>query len=84
MAELDRALRELAQRLLDGGLGRDEAKAALDRALAPMRGRGVTSTSLLRELGLVTRSEHEELELRVAQLEQRLRLLERARDEPRA
>jgi len=31
---------------------------------------------LFRELGLVTRSEVEELELRVAQLEHRLRLLE--------
>ena len=36
---------------------------------------------LLRELGLVTRAEHEELELRVAQLEHRLRLLE---GEPRS
>ena len=34
--------------------------------------------SLLRELGFVTQSEHDELELRVAQLEHRLRLLERA------
>jgi polyhydroxyalkanoate synthesis regulator phasin len=32
---------------------------------------------LFRELGLVTRAELEELELRVAQLEHRLRLLER-------
>ena len=35
---------------------------------------GVSAT--LRELGFVTQSEHEELELRVAQLEHRLRLLE--------
>jgi hypothetical protein len=33
---------------------------------------------LFRELGLVTRGELEELELRVAQLEHRLRLLERS------
>ena len=33
-------------------------------------------SALLRELGFVTRSEHEDLELRVAQLEHRLRLLE--------
>jgi BMFP domain-containing protein YqiC len=32
---------------------------------------------LARELGLVTREEWEELELRVAQLEHRLRLVER-------
>jgi polyhydroxyalkanoate synthesis regulator phasin len=33
--------------------------------------------SLVRELGLVTREDFDELELRVAQLEHRLRLLER-------
>jgi BMFP domain-containing protein YqiC len=33
-------------------------------------------SGLFRELGLVTRDELEELELRVAQLEHRLRLLE--------
>jgi hypothetical protein len=36
-----------------------------------------SSQGLLRELGLVTEREHAELELRVAQLEHRLRLLER-------
>jgi hypothetical protein len=36
---------------------------------------------LFRELGLVTRDEWDELELRVAQLEHRLTLLERAEDE---
>ena len=36
--------------------------------------------SLARELGLVTREDYDELELRVAQLEHRLRLLE---DTPR-
>ena len=35
-------------------------------------------TALLRELGYVSRSEYEELVLRVAQLEHRLRLLEGA------
>ena len=35
-----------------------------------------TVVGLARELGLVTRSEMEELELRLAQLEHRLRLLE--------
>ena len=37
---------------------------------------------LARELGLVTRDEWDELELRVAQLEHRLRLLEDAADNP--
>jgi polyhydroxyalkanoate synthesis regulator phasin len=35
-------------------------------------------SSLLRELGFVTQSQHEDLELRVAQLEHRIRLLESA------
>jgi BMFP domain-containing protein YqiC len=37
---------------------------------------GAGLSGLFRELGLVTRDELEELELRVAQLEHRLRLLE--------
>jgi hypothetical protein len=41
---------------------------------------GETMHGALRELGLVTRAEWEELELRVAQVEHRLRLLE---DRPR-
>jgi polyhydroxyalkanoate synthesis regulator phasin len=36
--------------------------------------------SVLRELGLVLRSEYEELELRVAQLEHRVKLLEGRED----
>jgi BMFP domain-containing protein YqiC len=38
---------------------------------------GSTLGSFFRELGLVTRREYEELELRLAQLEHRLRLLEK-------
>ena len=41
---------------------------------------GASMQGVLRELGLVLRSEYEELELRVAQLEHRLRLLEREED----
>ena len=37
---------------------------------------GATLHGVLRELGLVTRDEWDELELRVAQLEHRLRLVE--------
>jgi BMFP domain-containing protein YqiC len=37
---------------------------------------GATLNGALRELGLVTREEWDELELRVAQLEHRLRLVE--------
>jgi polyhydroxyalkanoate synthesis regulator phasin len=52
-----------------GALWRGDARVA-DRAAARLSG-------VFRELGLVTRGELEELELRVAQLEHRLRLLER-------
>jgi BMFP domain-containing protein YqiC len=36
-----------------------------------------TLSSLFREVGLITRREYEELELRLAQLEHRLRLVEK-------
>lgn len=45
---------------------------------------GATLESVLREVGLVSRREYEELELRVAQLEHRLRLLEGPRPVPHA
>jgi hypothetical protein len=38
--------------------------------------------ALLRELGFISRDQYDELALRVAQLEHRLRLLERAGDAP--
>ena len=38
---------------------------------------GTTLSSLFRELGLITRREYEELELRLAQVEHRLRLVEK-------
>jgi len=68
-----------------GGVQRDEARAAIDELVSRWRGDATRVTEragagfqgLLREFGLVLRSEHEELELRVAQLEHRLKLLER-------
>lgn len=68
-----------------GGIRRDEAKRVLEDAVSRWRGEagrvgeraGSTLGAGLRELGLVTREEYEELELRVAQLEHRLRLVER-------
>jgi polyhydroxyalkanoate synthesis regulator phasin len=71
-----------------GGVQRDEARAAVEDAVTRWRGdatrvterAGVSMQSVLRELGLVLRTEYEELELRVAQLEHRLRLLEREED----
>ena len=71
-----------------GGVQRDEARAAVEDTVTRWRGdatrvterAGSTMQGVLRELGLVLRSEYEELELRVAQLEHRLKLLERNED----
>ena len=81
----------LADELADrGGMRRDEARALVRDLVSRWRGDAVrvgerTGAGLqgaLRQLGLVLREEHEELELRVAQLEHRLRLLERDGDSP--
>jgi polyhydroxyalkanoate synthesis regulator phasin len=71
----------LAQR---GGMSKDEVRAFIDEATARWRGdavrvgerAGTTLHGAFRELGLVTRDEWDELELRVAQIEHRLRLVE--------
>ncbi len=68
-----------------GGLGRDEARSLVEELMGRWRNETVRLTErtgsglagVFREIGLVTRGEVEELELRVAQLEHRLRLLER-------
>jgi polyhydroxyalkanoate synthesis regulator phasin len=69
-----------------GQLTREEAKDAIDDAVHRWRGDAVrmserastSMTTVIRELGLVTRREWEELELRLAQVEHRLRLVEGA------
>ena len=79
---------ELADELAGKGQAaqRDEARELVDDvmgALARRRRpherarRARRSRALFREVGLVTRREYEELELRLAQLEHRLRLLEK-------
>lgn len=81
---VDELVSELASR---GQMTRDEAREAVDDVTGRWRGDAVrmserASTSLaavLRELGLVTRREWEELELRLSQLEHRIRLLETGR-----
>jgi polyhydroxyalkanoate synthesis regulator phasin len=73
---------ELAGR---GQVSRDEARGIVDELVGRWRGEamrvgeraGATFSGLFRELGLVTRREYEELELRLAQLEHRLRLVEK-------
>ena len=80
---------ELAESLAErGGMTKEEVRTWIDEATARWRGdaarlgerAGATLHDVLRDLGLVTRDEWDELELRVAQLEHRLRLLE---DRPR-
>jgi polyhydroxyalkanoate synthesis regulator phasin len=66
------------------GLRLDEARSLLDDATSRWRGDALRVgeggkrrvNEIARELGLVTRDQWDELELRVAQLEHRLRLLE--------
>jgi polyhydroxyalkanoate synthesis regulator phasin len=66
------------------GLRVDEARSLLEGATSRWRGDTLRINegtrhrlhTLFRELGLVTREDWEELELRVAQLEHRLRLVE--------
>jgi polyhydroxyalkanoate synthesis regulator phasin len=79
----DALVEELSAR---GGLRREEARSIVDELIGRWRNETVrlgerTGSGLagvFRELGLMTRAEAEELELRVAQLEHRLRLLERS------
>jgi polyhydroxyalkanoate synthesis regulator phasin len=67
----------------------DELRSVLDDLSARWRGDALRLTEgtrhrlsdLFREVGVITRNEFDELELRVAQLEHRIRLLE---DEPRS
>src|SRR5207247_11297015 len=74
---------ELAER---GNIRRDEARQTIEDLAGRWRGdatrlgerAGEGMQGVFGQLGLVTREEYEELELRVAQLEHRLRLLEDA------
>jgi len=72
---------ELAAR---GDMRREEARELIEQATRRWRGEavrvgekaGAGLEDLFHQLGLVTRADFDELELRVAQLEHRLRLLE--------
>jgi polyhydroxyalkanoate synthesis regulator phasin len=67
-----------------GGIRRDEAREVIDQATRRWRGEAVRMgekagaglEGLFHQLGLMTRDDFEELDLRVAQLEHRLRLVE--------
>ena len=84
------SLRELAEKALLAGLSlldaaKDQAQEAVGSKTGPPlkeRAQGAI-TGVAGDLGFVTRDRYEELELKVAQLEHRLRLLEQ-RDPPPA
>jgi polyhydroxyalkanoate synthesis regulator phasin len=77
----DDLVSELAEK---GKLTQEDARQLVDELTVRWRGDAMrmgerassTLSGFFRELGLVTRREHEELELRLAQLEHRLRLVE--------
>jgi polyhydroxyalkanoate synthesis regulator phasin len=82
---------ELAGDLADrGGIRRDDARQLIEDAVTRWRGDAMRFTAragqglqgIYAQLGLVTREEFEELELRLAQLEHRLRLVEGAPEQP--
>lgn len=82
---------QLADALAEGGgIRRDEARALIDEVTGRWRGdasrlgerAGASVQGWLREAGLVTRDELEELELRVAGLEHRLKQVERPQAVP--
>jgi polyhydroxyalkanoate synthesis regulator phasin len=83
----DQLARDLADR---GDLRRDEVRQAMEEAMLRWRGdatrlterAGASMQSLFDQLGLVSREAYDELELRVAQLEHRLRLAERQLEQP--
>ena len=86
----DRA-EELARELTGRGeLRRDEVRQTIDEAMMRWRGDATRLTeragqslhSVFDQLGLVSREGYEELELRVAQLEHRLRLVETRLEPP--
>ncbi len=86
---IDELAGELAER---GGIRRDEARQLIEDSVARWRGDATRFTAragqglqgLYAQLGLASRDELDELELRLAQVEHRLRLVESASDEPSA
>jgi polyhydroxyalkanoate synthesis regulator phasin len=77
---------DLVQELVGRGkLTGDEAREIVDEVVGRWRGdaarmsdrASASLSTLFRELGLITRREYDELELRLAQLEHRLRLVEK-------
>ena len=84
---VDELAAELARK---GKISQEDARRLVEETVARWRGEtvrfgeraGSTLADTFRSIGLVTRRDYEELELRVAQLEHRLRLVEREPDVP--
>ena len=87
----ERAEEAVAELVRAGGVRSEEGKAAVDRLMARVRGEGSPLPGILgwleggvhtalREAGLVSRPELEDVQLRLAELEHRIGLLEAAAD----
>ncbi|MGD9694542.1 MAG: phasin family protein [Thermoleophilia bacterium] len=84
----ERAEAAVAELVRRGQLGGDEGRAVVERLMARVRGEGGGGAGLvgriedgvqgvLREFGVVTRAELEEIQVRLVELEHRLSLLEK-------
>lgn len=86
----DRAEAVVAELVRRGQIGGDEGRQLVDDLMARARSEGGPTAGVLsriedgvqrglREVGVVTRAEHDQLEARLSELEGRVRALERAR-----
>jgi polyhydroxyalkanoate synthesis regulator phasin len=87
----ERAEAAVAELVRKGQVGGDEGKLVVDRLMARVRGDGASGSAaglmgrleggvqgVLREFGVVTRAELEDVQLRLMELEHRISLLEKA------
>ena len=85
----ERAEQAVAELVRKGQVGGEEGAAVVERLMARVRGEGATHAGIvgrleggiqgvLREFGVVTRAELEDVQLRLMELEHRIGLLERA------
>jgi len=84
----EKAETAVAELVRKGQVGSDEGKVIVERLMARVRGEGATAAGImgrleggvqgvLREFGVVTRAELEDVLLRLMELEHRISLLER-------
>lgn len=89
----ERAEAAVAELVRKGQIGGEEGAAVVERLLARVRGEAAPAEGLvgrleggvqglLRELGVVTRAELEDVQLRLMELEHRIGLLERDTGDP--